>query len=322
MVELLATITILSILTVVVIFSVKTVLEKSYKSYYEGEEKMIILSAQTYFGDYKSKLPKEIGTIERVTLKTLIDEKYIDPVYDHKKKACDYNNSFAYAQKADDENYQYYVFLLCPSNKTEKDETLPVVKFDPNKGLANKNINVKMKITDNQSVSAYRYIIMKNNKQVKDSGVLTYDSDPTITLTEDGIYQIIGYGFDTSGNMGSKTSGIYEIKKTGPNCSNVVFDIDRSPNVWMTGKVNITIKVTEDTYRWTWATRNALNITSSTTYGKAKQYLGTTTQTMTFTKDGQNQGKVTLYDKVGNHSEKIITHATSDITISEVKGRF
>ena len=72
--ELLAVIVLLSLLTVVVLFSVKSLNERSHRSYYKSQEDMIILAAKDYYADYRSKLPKEIGAIEQVTLQTLINE--------------------------------------------------------------------------------------------------------------------------------------------------------------------------------------------------------------------------------------------------------
>ena len=73
MVELLVTIIILGLLTTLVITSIVSILDKSHKEYYNSQENMLVLAGRDYFADYRSKLPKEIGETNSVTLETLID---------------------------------------------------------------------------------------------------------------------------------------------------------------------------------------------------------------------------------------------------------
>ena len=41
---------------------------------------MLVLAARDFFADHRSRLPKEIGETLTVTLKELIEGKYIDPI--------------------------------------------------------------------------------------------------------------------------------------------------------------------------------------------------------------------------------------------------
>ena len=58
MVELLAVIAILGILTVLVIFSFSNFMRRSQDEYYKSQEEMLILAAREYYSDYRNELPK------------------------------------------------------------------------------------------------------------------------------------------------------------------------------------------------------------------------------------------------------------------------
>ena len=77
LVELLATIIILGLLTTIAYVSVTNILDRGNGSYYDSQENMLVLAGREYFADHRSELPKEIGDTSNVTLKKLIEEKYI-----------------------------------------------------------------------------------------------------------------------------------------------------------------------------------------------------------------------------------------------------
>ena len=99
MVELLVTIIILGLLTTLVITSITSILNKSHEEYYESQENMLVLAGRDYFADYRSKLPKEVGETSSVTVETLINEKYIDPVKDRNDNDCNFKKSSVTATK-------------------------------------------------------------------------------------------------------------------------------------------------------------------------------------------------------------------------------
>ena len=302
--ELLAVIVLLSLLTVVVLFSVKSLNERSHRSYYKSQEDMIILAAKDYYADYRSKLPKEIGAIEQVTLQTLINEKYIDPVYDHKNLDCYYENSHVSVQMVANDEYQYFAFLSCPSYNSEGDDTPPVIEFSPNSKLSKDSIIVTMKITDNQEEGdiRYQYIIRKDGTTDTTTSLDTiYQGPVNITLSEEGTYQIVGYAYDQAGNRGTKTSGEYVVKKSGPNCDEVVITADRPANTWLKGQINVQVRVPDNTAKWTWETKNWVPGEKEPSYSTEQKFVGAIDQNLTFTIDGYQRGRVTIYDEVGNH---------------------
>ena len=67
--ELLATIIILGLLTTIVVGAILPLLNRGNNEYYKSQENMIVLAARDYFADYRSRLPKEIGETSKVTLK-------------------------------------------------------------------------------------------------------------------------------------------------------------------------------------------------------------------------------------------------------------
>ena len=95
----LVTIVIIGFLFTLGYFSISAILNRADDNYYSSQENMIVLAGREYFADYRSELPKEISATSSVTLETLINEGYIDPVKDRNDKACDYAGSSVTAKK-------------------------------------------------------------------------------------------------------------------------------------------------------------------------------------------------------------------------------
>ena len=221
--ELLVTIIILSILTVIVIGSVVKLLDNSKKKYYSSQENMMVLAGKEYFTNYRSKLPKKIANIEKVSLKTLVDEKYIDSIQDKNNKACNVDNSYIYAQKRGEEDFQYYAYLECSDYQTGKDDSKPVITFLPNEKKANSKITVKMRVSDNEGGDLfYQYEIEKdgNTELIEPEEMYTGEKEiplgGEIRADEKAEYQLTGYATDSSGNEAVKKSGKYIVDKNEP----------------------------------------------------------------------------------------------------------
>ena len=92
---------------------------------------MLILAGREYYADHRTELPDEIGETATVTLKVLINEKYIDPIKDRNDNACNYVKSGVTVQKYSDKDYQYYAFLACDDDgyETKGDKSKPVIKL-------------------------------------------------------------------------------------------------------------------------------------------------------------------------------------------------
>ena len=296
MVELLVTIIILGLLTTLVITSITSILDKSHREYYESQENMLVLAGRDYFADYRSKLPKEVGETSSVTVETLINEKYIDPVKDRNDNDCNFKKSSVTAQKITDKDYQYYVTLICDADKyeTTEDRADPVIKYTPNKKSSTKPITVKMSVTDDKGVASFRYVITKDDEVIKDSGYQTYTGEIEETFTELGIYRIEGYAIDVSGNSSVKESGIYSVYK-GINCAEVDYSSSTKVETWVNKNITVNVKVPSNTYRYEISTKK-----DNGSYTLLNSYIGNGNQRVRFDSNGKYQIKVTLYDNDGN----------------------
>ena len=94
MIELLAAVTILGILSVLAIGSVQRLLDKSEEEFYSEQENGLIMAAESYYQGNSNKLPKSIGQTEQVPLETLVNSKYIDEIKTKSKKNCNKATSY------------------------------------------------------------------------------------------------------------------------------------------------------------------------------------------------------------------------------------
>ena len=294
MIELLTTIIILGLLTTLAYFGVSAILNRGSNSYYNSQENMIVLAGKEYFADYREKLPKDVGDTSSVTLDVLIDELYIEPVKDEDENECNSEKTTVVVQKITDKDYQYYVTLVCDSYKTTEDSAEPVVIFSPNKKSSTKAITVSMEVTDNKDVASYRYVITKDGEEYRDSGYENYTGPITIKLTEKGLYEIVGYAYDSSGNRGSKRSGKYSIYK-GINCAEVEFDSNVNVRTWTNKDITVTMKLPDNTYRWELSKR-----VDGGEYETVNSYIGAANRKISFDSEGKHQLKLVVYDDDGN----------------------
>ncbi len=294
LIELLATIIILGLLVTIAYISVTSILNRGNDSYYESQENMLLLAGREYFADHRSELPKDIGNTSNVSLETLIKEKYIDKVKDKTEDDCDDEKSGVTVQKITDKDYQYYVTLVCNNYETKGDKTKPIIKFSPNENSSTNNITVKMEVTDNKEVESYRYVIIKDGEEYKDSGYQNYTGEITIELTEKGLYEIVGYAYDSSGNKNSKRSGKYSIHE-GIDCSKVEFTSNINASTWTNKDITVGMKLPDNTYKWELSKR-----VDEGEYSLVGNYIGVTDGNLTLNTEGKHQLKLVLYDNEGH----------------------
>ncbi len=306
--ELLATIIILGLLTTIVIGVILPLLNRGNDEYYKNQENMLVLAARDYFADHRSRLPKEIGETSTVTLKELIEGKYIDPIKDKEGVDCDFEKSTVVVQKITDKDYQYYVTLVCngdndneeddPTYESEKDKQKPTIVFNPNKESSTNPINIKMIMKDNKGIASYRYVVEKDGSEYYDSEYQNYTTDPTINLTEKGTYRITGYAIDTGGNETTKKSGEYEIYE-GISCSEVNFESNVPSETWSKETIEVDITVPSNTYRYEIETKK-----DNGTYQLEKTVIGNAKTKISLSNTGNYQLRVTVYDRDGSSCSK------------------
>lgn len=177
MVELLAVITILGILSTISIVSVQRILERAKDEYYDKQRKNLVMAAQSYLNNYKPAQPKVLGQKVVIDLKTLQEQKYIDKVVDYNKGTCygDKTHVNVYNHSLED-SYSYTAYLVCENHDdTDDEETI-----SPNITIVapkeNQIDNTKVRVTiipaeteekateNNLTLSSYSYKIFKKVK--------------------------------------------------------------------------------------------------------------------------------------------------------------
>ena len=105
LVELLGVIVIFAIVISLVSISYARIDDAVTKTYYDTLKESIKISASDYF-DYNEN-------IKKVSIKNLVDSKFIEKVTNQKGETCDLENSFVIKYKDNEENIKYDVCLNC-----------------------------------------------------------------------------------------------------------------------------------------------------------------------------------------------------------------
>lgn len=172
LIEILAAITILGILTGIAVVSVTKVIENGKKEHYNAAEENMSLAGQSYVQQNRSALPKAIGQKQKVYLKTLVDKKYIQPVKDYSDNECDLEKSYVQIYKYSQSDYSYVTYLKCPGYTSE--ETLnnitPSITARINVDDAKSTVTGVVTINGNDKLMSYSYIVYRGDKEVKNTG--------------------------------------------------------------------------------------------------------------------------------------------------------
>ena len=190
LVELLAAIVIMGILSGIAVVGVTFLLNKAEREYYKAQESEVIMAAKSYTQDNRSFLPKRVGQKNQIYLKTLQDKKYIGDVLDRNKKKCDPDRSYVQVYRYNKNNYSYVVNLVCDMYTSEGRNPTnlvgPDIKFVFSGIGANDNYDlakVTVTIEDEDKISGYRYIISKSGNEIKNSGDIDGKLEKKVTFT-------------------------------------------------------------------------------------------------------------------------------------------
>jgi len=226
LVELLATIIIIGVLSGTAVVGVSKNITKSHEKYCDSQVDMLRIAGKDYFNDHLTLLPMSIGKDSCVTLNTLINSKYIEIMKDYNNNTCNQTNTKVCAIMNTKNSYYYTTYLDCSgcnanNNKTNSSST-PKIEFSPNSAnnVKNKDITVKMQLTDPEyPIISYAYKIY----QVTEGGDVEVESidfkeykgsDIKIKLNKKGTYYIKGYAYNSKGGYKEQTSGRYNLKYT------------------------------------------------------------------------------------------------------------
>ena len=190
LVELLAAIVIMGILSGIAVVGVTFLLNKAGREYYKAQESEVIMAAKSYTQDNRSFLPKRVGQKNQIYLKTLQNKKYIGDVLDRNKKKCDPDRSYVQVYRYNKNNYSYVVNLVCDKYTSEGRNPTnlvgPDIKFVFSGIGANDNYDlakVTVTIEDEDKISGYRYIISKSGNEIKNSGDIDGKLEKKVTFT-------------------------------------------------------------------------------------------------------------------------------------------
>ena len=251
LVEVLAAVTILGILSVVAMVAINGIIQNAKEEHYVTAEDQLKLAGQSYVQQNRSSLPKAIGQKTKIPLKTLVENNYIKQIKDYSDNNCDLNKSYVQIFKYSTSDYSYVAYLDCPAYNsketiTKGSPTIILTMSDPNK--TNKS-SASIKISDNEKLLSWSYIIYKDGKEVKNSGS-NYLKDYPKTLNETislakytpGKVKVVVSATNIYGLTTTKSSGTINYKDTqGPTC--IIKEVDKktNPKSWTKGPVTVTV---------------------------------------------------------------------------------
>ena len=121
LVELLSTMAILAIILGIASASYIGIKRHIRRSYYNTLEESLLVSGGEYFS-YTTDKPNIFGDEKKISLKKLVDGKYITEVIDQKGKSCNLSDSYVMAYKNSSDKNDYYVCLKCPDDDYPNDK--------------------------------------------------------------------------------------------------------------------------------------------------------------------------------------------------------
>lgn len=191
--ELLATIVIIAIISGIAIISYNSIFGNVRENYYITLEKNLLLSGSDYFESHREDLP--INSYSMVSISDLINNKYITEVKDYKGNSCTSGDVFIYRDNKTN-NYEYEACLRCESDNYE---TVGNYCQGIN-GLI--KVDAKLKGTDIEynPLLSYENVALSNSKSVQ----------VTLTLSGTDYFMINDFRCDATDGVCTK-----EIENTG-----------------------------------------------------------------------------------------------------------
>ncbi len=114
-VELVATFAILAVIMGIGILTFNYVFNRVSDDYYHTIENSLLLSGNEYYQDHRNELP--VNGYNKVAVKTLIDNHYIEPIKDKNGNICTEGDVYLYPKQQG--QYNYDVRLKCGDYESE-----------------------------------------------------------------------------------------------------------------------------------------------------------------------------------------------------------
>ena len=250
LIEILAAITILGILTGIAVVSVTKIIQNGKEEHYNTAEENLTLAGQSYAQQNRDVLPKAIGQKTKVSLQTLVDSNYIQPIKDYSDNDCDLEKSYVQIYKYSQTDYSYVAYLECPNYNSRKaidnitPEITASINVDEKKSTATATVTLK----GNDKLASYSYIVYRNGKEVKNTGntsIKGYKESLTfnISLTDytPGNIKVIITAVNTYGETATKTIAKNIKDSKGPTCIIKTEDQTTSAKTWTNQNRKITV---------------------------------------------------------------------------------
>lgn len=235
LVELLAVIVILALISGVGIISFSSITQKSENDYYVSLVSNLQLIASDYYSNNRSQRPGINNgdyVCSRVSLEELVNNKYIENVNNSKGESCDLDNSYVYIKRNDDKQYEYKVLLVCGDyylsvNEDEYCHSEAVVEtsislnayygenisYNVTRSYYNTQwVNSDVTVNFSSSEAVSRYVI--TNTTTSDVYTCNAASNQCrLTFNNKGVYNVVSYNGDTE--VASRSFNI-KIDKVAP----------------------------------------------------------------------------------------------------------
>ena len=335
LVEVIATVVILGIILIIILTGYTKYVKNSKTKYDSEQTNLFIQAGKDYFNDNRNFLPTDKGKKSCVTLKTLIENKYIGKIYDSDKKPYS-NDSKVCAVKVSLTKYSYTGKLLhYGETETEYEQGFHpknfTISFTSSK-QGEKNI-VKMTIESEYKITSYKYIIHKvtteegneTDKTVLVKGPISVSEKDKVSvdikLDNTGTYYIQAESYNEKNQRVVAKSTNFTQNVTKMDCSNSVSVTEGTTN-WTNKDIRNKINVNSDTVKYYYFTvKNSYNdyIVEDTRQINTSDSNGVFYHNITAS-DGETKNvyyEIIPYDKNGKNNNCVIR--TSNFKIDKVK---
>ena len=261
LIEILATVTIIGIVSAVAIGAYSKYQKKAKDNYYVKQEDLLTQAGRDYYNDNRGKLPQTTGQETCVLLDTLILNKYIPPIVDYNKNACNRKNSKVCARKLSNYRYLYYSTLDCGNGYKTPNYKAPSISMTPDKTnpAVNETVVVSMKVNyssssagEESNLSSYRYQIFKKGSEER----AYYDTEwknikgnkkelqLEIPLESDGTYYVVGMACNERGMCVDKKTPDITLRFNLDCNRDITFETTYTYGTWTKNDIKTKIKAT------------------------------------------------------------------------------
>jgi prepilin-type N-terminal cleavage/methylation domain-containing protein len=250
LVEIIGVVAILGIVSVVGIVSVNSIIKKGKQEHYVAAEKNLKITAESYAQANREYLPKNVGDMKKIPLRTLVENNYMEQIKDYHDKNCDLDNSYVQIFKYSKDGYSYLAYLDCPDYKnTEHNNSLkPTISITMTDDTNNvKKTTSTVKITDTNKILSYSISVYKYDEEIYSSG----NVEASYATVVDKVVDISSY---TPGKLKTvvKATNIYGQSTTEtltkeykdrkkPKCEIKTEDSSRGNDDWIAADRKITV---------------------------------------------------------------------------------